>query len=254
VIESRREFVWELNASKRPMDSDGNNTLDLTEQQAGYNAGALKKEVLATPSPESAPADKSQDLWFGNYQVGTITGFKFEDVNKDGNFTSGVDQPLANVKMELSGKASKTTLTGADGKFTFSSLVPGLYTVAESTSTDTNNDSTPDMQQEMLLDGTTRSVSLSSGKTENVTYQWRNFVYGSIHGVKFHDLNANGTWDKKSEPPLANVGFTLYKFGSTTLTTSGSGAVTTTYNWSSVTSVATNSHGEFWFTKLEPGT
>jgi hypothetical protein len=68
------------------MDLDNNNTIDTTELKAAYNKGALKKEVLATPAADAAPADKSQDLWFGNYQLGVITGFKYEDLNNNKKF------------------------------------------------------------------------------------------------------------------------------------------------------------------------
>ena len=50
--------------------------------------GKLKVEVLATPAVDPDPAaDEAQDLWFGNFVLGTITGFKFENINgnKDAN-------------------------------------------------------------------------------------------------------------------------------------------------------------------------
>ena len=228
------------------MDTDKSGFIEAAELQAGYNAGALKKEVLATPAADAAPADKSQDLWFGNYQLGSITGFKYEDVNRNGKF-DGADVGLANVKMTLTGTnglgaaVSKTVLTGTDGKFTFGSVVPGAYTVSENVLTDTNNDGTPDAAQDMVLDGTSKTFSLLSGQTNNITYQWANYVYGSIHGVKFQDTNANGVWDKtatggNAEPGLSGIAFDLYKFNSTTTQKIASGATTTSYNWSKVSS------------------
>ena len=253
-IISRREYVWELGAASRPMDTNDDGIIDAGEQQAGYNAGALKNEVLATPT------DGPQDLWFGNFQNGSINGFKYEDVNRDGTFNTG-DLPLAGVTMYLTGTdgmggaVSRTATTKADGTFEFAGVKPGAYTVGESTATDTNVDGVPDVDQDMVLDGTTVDVTLTSGETENISYQWANYVYGSIHGVKFEDLNANGVWDKDAgETVLPGIKFDLYRFVSTTTQKISSGNTVTTYKWEDVGDATSDSHGEFWFTQLDPGT
>ena len=51
----------------------------------------LKVEVLATPAVDAAPADKSQDLWFGNTLLSKIDGVKFENV--EAARTPTVSQP-----------------------------------------------------------------------------------------------------------------------------------------------------------------
>ncbi|MEQ1829553.1 MAG: SdrD B-like domain-containing protein, partial [Pirellula sp.] len=208
VITSRREFVWEAGASSRPMDLDGDGKLSPDEFAVAAANAAMKNEVLATPAnPEIAPNlvvganDKSQDLWFGNFRYSNITGFKYEDVNNNKKL-DGSEVGLANVSMLLKGTTifnnpvTATVLTGANGAFTFANVIAGNYTVSESTTTDTNNDGTADISQDMVLDTTLQTFDLVSGATKNISYQWANYVYGSIHGVKFQDTNANGVWDR----------------------------------------------------------
>ena len=88
---------------------------------------------------------------------------------------------------------------------------------------------------------------------------WKNYVYGSIHGVKFEDLDADGSFDfEDGEKGLTGVRFDLWKFdGTSTYTydfnTTKPAVTYTTYDWDFVTSTYSMDHGEFWFTGLEPG-
>ena len=155
-IVSRREFVWEKGAASRIMDLDKNGKITQDEIDVAKAKGALKVEVLATPAVDAAPADKLQDLWFGNFVLGQILGFKYEDVNRDGKYVPGDgDVPLAKVKMELkdkNGNIVKSDETDAAGIFEFIGVAAGDYTINESALTDTNGDGTPDVDQEMVLD------------------------------------------------------------------------------------------------------
>jgi hypothetical protein len=189
-IISRREFVWAAGAASRIMDLDGSKTITQDEIDVAKAKGALKVEVLATPAVDAAPADKAQDLWFGNFLLGTILGFKYEDVNRNGKF-DGPDVPLKGAKFELkdtTGKVVATATTDAAGMFVFSAVAAGDYTINEAASTDTNGDGTPDSDQEMVLDPTVQNVTIVSGKTVDLTDTaaerdlWGNYIFGSIHG------------------------------------------------------------------------
>ena len=270
-IGSRVEYVWEFGAASRPVDGMGgpmDGKLDAGEKAFGYNKGALKVEYLATPNANDVdengndiePGNINRDLVFGNFKNGKITGFKFEDVDKDGTYDPAIDRPLANVTMTLTGvdgmgnNVNRSTTTDASGMFMFSDVKPGSYQVAESAATDTNNDGTPDVQQDMVLDTTGRgsvSVTVVSDTTRDAG-EWANYVYGSIHGYKFHDLDADGTLDA-GEPDLADIQFDLYKFTGTTTETTASGQVLTHYNWARQGDATSNAKGEFWFTQLDPG-
>ena len=69
--------------------------------------------------------------------IGSLSGQTFVDVDGDGAFTSGVDVPLAGVEVTLTGtdaagnEIDVTVSTGADGTYTFPSLLAGSYTIAE---------------------------------------------------------------------------------------------------------------------------
>ncbi|OQX23245.1 MAG: hypothetical protein BWK80_27000, partial [Desulfobacteraceae bacterium IS3] len=71
---------------------------------------------------------------FGDRQLGGIAGTVFDD--KDGNKAQDAgEQGIADVTVTLldaGGNVIKTTLTGADGKYSFADVPPGTYTVKES--------------------------------------------------------------------------------------------------------------------------
>ena len=80
-----------------------------------------------------------------------------------------------------------------------------------------------------------------------------NFIRGSIHGVKFHDLDGDGIKDA-GEPPLKNIGFDLYKWTKSTTKLLVSNVSKTTHFWEKAKDTQfTDVHGEFWFTSLDAG-
>ena len=93
---------------------------------------------------------------------------------------------------------------------------------------------------------------------------WFNYVQGSIHGVKFHDLNGNGlmddTFDHDNDPQtpevytgLEGVKMVLWEYvGAQRFNPSTYDGPTTIYNWN-MRMTFTDVHGEFWFTDLDPG-
>ena len=88
---------------------------------------------------------------FGNYLLGSIHGFKFEDIDANGLY-DGTDTPMADVTIFIDenangvldwtdaggmngvwdeGEGERWTLTDSNGKFHFEDLLPGTYTVVE---------------------------------------------------------------------------------------------------------------------------
>ena len=239
-IISRREFVWELGAQSRPIDGMGgpvDGLIDSKEAQLGYNKGALKNPVLATPTNPDTPNDttdgndENQDLWFGDFKNADIIVIKYEDVNNNGKFDAG--EPFFKAKFLLTGtdgmgKAVSVTqeVDPANGKTTFS-VKPGTYDIVESDKTDSNGDNTPDVQQDLILDTSKLTVTVTSGQTKDFTggndkHTFGNYITGSIHGVKFHDLNGDGIWngrgEVKGEPALPGIKFDLFQWVSKTTT------------------------------------
>ena len=103
------------------------------------DAGCTTRETC-TPNPVN-PASITitgsdvHDVDFGNVGLSEINGRKFNDTNANG--IDDTEPGIAGVKILLSGTAangasvSECTVTGADGSYSFSSLLPGSYTVSE---------------------------------------------------------------------------------------------------------------------------
>ena len=244
---------------------------------AGLTAAANSDALTGTAyfdnfqTKDIGPAAPS--LWFGNAFAGTITGFKYEDVDNNGKYEfndldkDGVqdlpgetikDVPLGGASFILKDANGKQVgnpaVSGADGKFSFTNVLPGTYTVTESTATDTNGDKTADNLQDMVLDARVANVTLASvsgGQTKDAG-QFRDFVLGSIHGFKFQDFNGNGVRDP-GESPWQGIKFDLFKLVKQETTLLASNKSVTVYTWTDVGDATTDIHGEFWFTGLDPG-
>ena len=93
--------------------------------QAGIPAGDPRIEVV-----QAFPT-----LVFGNSFLGSIHGYKFEDLN--GNGLDDADPRLPGVEITLTGTdglgnaVNATATTDANGEYAFSDLLPGEYTVTE---------------------------------------------------------------------------------------------------------------------------
>ncbi len=175
-----------------------------------------------------------------------INGLKFEDLDADGVRDLG-EPGLANVIIQLRDGANmpvkdlfnmtvKDVLTDANGKFAFANLKFGTYTVVEDlVNTDTNLDKVKDVidtiagitvKQGLTPSTPTSKMVILDAKTPiNTEVLFGNFITGSIHGVKFHDLDGDGVFDD-GEPRLGNIKFDLFKFIKTTVTVKATGGGT----------------------------
>ena len=165
---------------------------------------------------------------FGNFKLGIIEGYKFWDFDGDGVWD--VDEP-AIEGWDISlykwfDCESKTVATDEYGKFTFTGLEHGFYTLWEE-----------------KIDGwysTTRDfyflIKLPRVSGSVLYYKFGNRGEGEICGFKFNDLDGNGTWDKdKGEPVLEGWTINL-KFGEKI-----------------IASKLTDSDGKYCFIGLGPG-
>lgn len=165
------------------------------------------------------------DINFGNFSEATISGVKYLDTDADGQRDAG-EVGLENwqIVLEKDGDVVNAMLTGADGSYIFSELGPGTYVVSE-------------VQQNGWVQtepvSTTYSISVSSGVVA-ANKNFGNYHTGSISGVKYEDMNANGTRDN-GEPGLENWEINLD-------------------NGSIVVLAHTNNNGEYTFASLVPGT
>ena len=125
---------------------------------------------------------------FGNFELGRICGYKYEDMNGNGILDEG-DVPIAGWEMYLSGTATAMTTTDVDGFFCFDGLMYGEYTVTEESRVGW-----------VATSPTSHTVTILSGD-EPCLPVFLNVEYSRIWGYKFEDLNSNGEWDE-GEPGI----------------------------------------------------
>lgn len=123
---------------------------------------------------------------------GAVYGRVYQDVNLNGHFNPGIDQPQANVKVRVDG--NRYVLTGSDGNFRIDSVQRGEHAVYL--------DLLSVRADLTLLDGAQQQVSLVSAHDSVVDF--RLVRTGRISGLVWLDLNENGRLDE-GEQPLADV-------------------------------------------------
>jgi hypothetical protein len=167
--------------------------------------------------------------------IGSISGLNFVDSN--GNGARGAGEPaLAGVTVYLDANnngvldaGEVSTVTAADGSFSFTNLAAGTYHV-----------------QEVIPSGYTQTARLSADVTlsagQNVTgVTFGDFKLGSISGTEFEDLTGDGF---SSDDPVLNsanphyVPVTVQLYRGSTL----------------VATTATDANGNYIFTGVGPGT
>ncbi|MDD1653198.1 MAG: hypothetical protein LUQ64_01495, partial [Methanomicrobiales archaeon] len=168
--------------------------------------------------------------------LGTICGFKWEDLNANGVIDHPPENGLGGWTIQLFSGATllspTTTLPG--GAYCFTGLEPGTYTVKE-------------VQQ----DGWTRTypageshdVTLSAGQMLVFGKKFGNRPpLGSLSGQKWGDCNDNGVWDKDTEFGMMGWTINLYRKAGDT------------YPVTPTATTLTGPNGVYSFTGLLPGT
>ncbi|MBV6523040.1 MAG: hypothetical protein MNPFHGCM_03207 [Gemmatimonadaceae bacterium] len=183
----------------------------------------------------NATADASIDIGFTR-GTGAIGNFVWNDLNRDG--IQDVGEPgLAGVQVTLSGSATATTTTGANGDYVFAGLLAGNYTVTVATpagfspspsnqGSDPLKDSNASPVTVTLPTNSSTDLAVDAGFVENQT--------GEIGDLVWYDADGNGVQDA-GEQGLAGVDVTL----------SGPGGVRST---------TTDSTGHYVFSGLGVGT
>ncbi|MEK7264115.1 MAG: SdrD B-like domain-containing protein [Bacteroidota bacterium] len=130
---------------------------------------------------------------FGNYQVGSISGMKFNDINGNGAKDAG-ENGIANWKIKLSGAKTDSVVTDGSGNYSFINLNAGSYTVSEV--------SQSGWLQTFPPNPGVYSVAIASG-SNFTSKNFGNFQYGIISGTAFDDNDGDGNFDN-GEPALVN--------------------------------------------------
>ncbi|RCK73937.1 MAG: carbonic anhydrase [Ignavibacteriae bacterium] len=160
---------------------------------------------------------------FGNMQLNSISGMKFNDLNGNGIKDEG-EVGLAGWKIYLSGAKIDSTLTNTNGEYSFNNLMLGSYTISEALQ--------PGWLQTYPASPGIYEVTFTEGGTFVTEKDFGNYQLASISGIKFDDINANGVKDE-NEPVIE--GWKIYLNGN-------------------ADSVLTNENGQFSFSGLTLGT
>lgn len=207
------------------------------DQQAGSGGGDASQANLIR-AIALTPGAALVDYDFCEIPPASIEGGVFVDTDQDCLWDAG-EMPLSGVTITLfdqNGSVVATTTTNAQGRYEFTGLRPGQYTVHEAqpagylqggqkAGSGGGNDATQDVIS---------AISLGAG-VQLVDYNFCEIPPASIAGSVFVDLDEDCVFDA-NEQPLAGVTITLFD-------ASGTVVATTT----------TNSAGDYSFTNLRPG-
>lgn len=117
---------------------------------------------------------------FLNYKLGSISGYKWNDLNGDGIWQQ--DEPgIANWTITLSGAQNGVISTDANGYYEFVNLPKGTYTVTEATVPNWMHTTSDSISNLVIVNSDTNLTGNNFG----------NFEYGKISGYKM-DQNENG--------------------------------------------------------------
>lgn len=164
--------------------------------------------AVATPAPQSRVLSAGTDITDVQflYVRARLSGYAYVDTN--GNCVKDPGEaPLAGVTISVPGLG--TTITQADGHYTFSGLGANVYSVSASSPASGYVLSTPSPLSADVPAG---------GNVTDVNFGYRP---GGLSGFAYLDVNKNGVMDSP-EPGLANVVITLA--GGATAVTNASGA------------------------------
>ncbi|MDY6794788.1 MAG: SdrD B-like domain-containing protein [Actinomycetota bacterium] len=169
-----------------------------------------------------------EEVYFSESPYASISGTKWLDANMNAIWDDNETMVIEGITVKLykgdpQDELVAEDVTGEDGTYTFTDLEPGTYTVMEE-------------GKEGYFSCTPDSVVLPLSAGEGAIVDFGNCPYGRVEGLKFEDLDGNGSQDA-NEIGLEGVTITLTGEGEI-----GAMAVTTT-----------GEDGTFFFNNLMPG-
>lgn len=235
----------------------------------GYTISEMTLGDLVATTPTSVKLDVesgavlgNESLLFGSARPSRLEAFKFEDVDGDGQYSEGLDLPLAGVEIRMTGRnglgtqVDSSVVTDADGRAVFEGLLPSLvgvglgtgYTIGEVVPNGfvatTASENLFDLQSGTRLFGSGSQPLDNSAELVDVfapnVVDFGNTVPGEIRLFGFEDVDGDGIFKELVDLPLAGVVFTL----------SGNDALGNTYE----ETAASDSSGFVSFASLLPST
>jgi hypothetical protein len=155
---------------------------------------------------------------------GEIGDFVWDDVNANGVQDAG-EPGIPGQVVVLTGPVTATTSTDANGKYLFSGLAAGTYTVSVGTPTGfaptAANQGGDPLKDSNVMPATVTLPAFNS-TDYSVDFGFVHLGAGTIGDFVWHDANGNGIQDT-GEPGIAGVTVTLGGAGSATTTTDATG-------------------------------
>lgn len=240
-------------------DADGNYFVGLengtyTVRLADSNfaaGGALFGYVETTGGELTGTIDGDVDLTvdFGVRSLGSIGDLVWVDTNADGAYDAGIDHGVGGVTLLLTeagpdgvfGTADDvdagSTITAADGSYTFENLGPGTYRVDV-------DDSTVPADYVLFAGNDPTTVTLGPGEmNDDVDFGYQGT--GSIGDTVFFDRDRDGMFDAGTEQGIGGV--------TVTLTEAGPDGVFDTADDIDMGSTVTDANGVYTFGNLVAG-
>jgi hypothetical protein len=194
----------------------GRDTIDTYITVPSLPDGDRQFYVFVDANNQFAEWNEQNNIMGSDVNIGTwltIRGMKFNDLDGDGVKDDG-EPGLQNWTIEIPG-AERSTTTDANGNYEFTGISVGTYTIQEVQQ--------PGWLQTSPIGGT---WSLSSSVESTFTnIDFGNRQSGGISGMKFNDVNGNGTKDE-GESGLANWQIVLSGTSSDTVLTDSEGNYT----------------------------
>jgi protocatechuate 3,4-dioxygenase beta subunit len=165
-----------------PSERPGNYIVEEV-QQSGYLQTFPAAPGTYTITATSASSTTGMD--FGNFQLASVSGEAFSDVNGNGSLDGG-EPGIAGVTINLldsSGNVVQSTLTDGNGDFSFAGIGPGTFSVQE-----------PYQPGFSLTTPGSYSVTTSSGSA-TTGLLFGNFQDVTVSGTVYNDMNGNGAMD-----------------------------------------------------------
>ncbi len=182
-------------------------------QQTDWTQKTPDPGLITVSANSDANPLNNAGLAFGNARFGGLSGYKYEDIDGDGNITEDTGNPLNDWTIELykwvggAWVEQAEAVTGddaqgwADGYYEFSQLPVGAYRVQEVVK-DNWAPTAPNVTDPNYYD-----VDVVSGETQTGN-DFGNFELGGIRGYKFEDIDGDGSDD--SDPRLSGWTINLY--------------------------------------------
>lgn len=182
------EFYFPISVNRNPNDPFPKITVQEVLPAGWTQTTSAVPDLYVVANGQQFTPTGVKELNIGNFQIASIAGRKFNDVN--GNGVDNSDPGIAGWEVFLDTNGNNTwdtgevkTTTDSSGSYAFTNLAPGTYTVRE-------------VQNPAWIQTTPNpgSVTVSSGATSNGG-SFGNFRLQSISGQKFEDKNGNGLKD-----------------------------------------------------------